>query len=284
MANTPRQLSVYGYTDYRQYLKDFYAFRKESERGYSFRQFSKDGDFTSPNILKLVMDGERNLTSDSLEKFIKALRLEGAMAAYFRALVRMNQATTSEEQQQHYQELKRLVPHAKKRDLDPDTVEYLSHWLYPVLREMCQIPGFVEDPYWISRRLNGRVSIKEVTHAMRFLIEKGFIKKEASGAYTALDNMVLSSDEVRSLAIRSYHKSMLEQAKDCLEDLDMTEREFGALTFLIPEDKFPELKFKLKEFRRSLHLWALQSCETETQNCVVQVNMQMFPQTKRTLP
>lgn len=277
----PRQLSAFGYTDYRQYLKDFYAFRKESERGYSFRQFSKDAGFTSPNMLKLVMDGERNLTRDSLEKFVKGLRLEGAMADYFRALVRMNQAQTSEEKSLHYNELKRLTPNAKKRDLAADTVEYLSHWLYPVLREMCQIASFQDDPYWIARRLNGRATVKEISAALRFLLDKGFITRTPEGRFIAEDNMVLTSDEVRSLAIRSYHKAMLDQAKDYLDDLDTAEREYGALTFLLPSEKVPELKFKMKEFRRALHLWALEACETTPDECVVQVNMQMYPQTKR---
>lgn len=281
MAHRPKQLSAYGYTDYRRYLSDFYAFRKESERGYSFRQFSKDAGFTSPNMLKLVMDGKRNLTQESLEKFVKGLRLEGAMADYFRALVRMNQADTSEEKAIHYHELKRLAPNAKKRDLEADTVEYLSHWLYPVLREMCQVEAFQDDPYWIARRLNGRASVKEISQALRFLMEKGFVSRTSDGRFVAEDNMVLTSDEVRSLAIRAYHKAMLDQAKDYLDDLDTSEREYGALTFLLPSEKLPELKFKLKEFRRALHLWALQACEEEANECVVQVNMQMYPQTKR---
>jgi len=42
-------LSVYGYTDYRAYLRNFYDMRKESERGYSYRAFSKAAGFSSPN-------------------------------------------------------------------------------------------------------------------------------------------------------------------------------------------------------------------------------------------
>ncbi len=275
------QLSVFGYTDYRQYLRDFYQFKKDSYRGYSFRQFSKDAGFTSPNILKLVTDGERNLTATSLEQFVKGLRLEGAMAEYFRALVLMNQADNDADKAKHYAELKRLAPSAKKRDLDADSVAYLSHWLFPVLREMSQIDGFVDDPYWIARRLTGRANVKQITHAMKFLIEKGFIERKDDGRYASRDNMVLSSDEVRSLAIRQYHRTMLEQAGECLEDIPMEEREFGALTFMVPAHKLEELKFKMKEFRRSIHLWAMQAAEEKAADAVVQVNMQMYPQTKR---
>ena len=279
--DSTKVLSIFGHTDYRAYLKAYYQFRKDGQRGYSFRMFSKMGGFASPNILKLVIDGERNLSPESVEKFIQALSLAGAMADYFRALVRMNQAKTDAEKTRNYEELIRLIPHAKRRDLNPDTVEYLSHWLYPVLREMVLIAGFEDDPYWIARRLTGRATVKEITQAMQFLVAKGFITKCDDGTYSAKDNMVLSSDEVRSLAICRYHRGMLEQAKESLEDLPMEEREFGALTFLLPQQNVDELKYKIKQFRKDLHTWAMQAGSDAASDSVVQVNFQMYPQTKR---
>ena len=42
-------------------------------------------------MLKLIMEGERNLTEESIEKFVKGLRLKKTEAEYFRILVRFNQ-------------------------------------------------------------------------------------------------------------------------------------------------------------------------------------------------
>lgn len=98
--------------------------------------------------------------------------------------------------------------------------------------------------------------------------------------------MVLSSDEVRSLAIRNYHRQMLELAKQSLESLPMEQREFGALTLNLPESALPELKFKLKEIRKELHEWGLQVAQIQAQQgnlneSVTQINFQMFPLTRR---
>jgi uncharacterized protein (TIGR02147 family) len=279
---TPREktLSVFGSTDFRAYLQDFYACRKDGTRGYSFRAFSKAAGFTSPNILKLVIDGERNISPEATQKFIKALGLKGQMAEYFATLVRMNQAKSDADKEYYFAILQKLTPQAKRRDLSAESLKYLSHWLYPVIREMVSLKDFRDDPYWIARRVIGTSSTTEIGQALQFLLKEGFIEK-TDGKCTPADNMVLSSDEVRSLAIRNYHRAMLDQAKESLENLPVEEREFGALTFVLPEAALAELKYKMKNFRRELHTWAMQIAEEQGGEIVVQVNSQMYPHTRK---
>ncbi len=276
-------LGIYGYTNYRQYLNDFYQQKKSGKRGYSFRQFSQSAGFRSPNILKLVIEGQRNLTPQSIEKFLEALQLGGNQAMYFKALVMMNQAATDEERAHYYGELQRLMPHAKRHELDADAVEYLSHWIYPVLRELVQHPDFRDDPYWIQRRLTGRIELKDITRALNFLKKHHLISKDEKGHYQVKDDMVISSDEVKSLAVRSYHRCALEQSLAALADLPLEQREFGALIFQLPETALLELKQKLKSFRQELHEWALAQQKQAPENTVIQLNLQMFPQTKKAL-
>lgn len=274
-------LSIFGYTDYRKYLGDYYNFRKKGARGYSYRSFSKAAGFSSPNFLKLVVEGERNLGSDAVEKFIKALHLTRSMAEYFRVLVRLNQSQEDVEKLELFNQLVRLTPQAKRRDLQSESLQYLSHWIYPVLREMIQMPDFSDDPHWIARRLHADVSVQDIAQALRFLVAEGFIEKRSDGTYAAQDNLVLSSDEVRSLAVRNYHRQMLAQAFEALENLPLNEREFGALTLVIPEAAMAELKERIKTFRRDLHLWAVQATAEQTGDQVVQINLQMYPHTKK---
>jgi len=277
MMQTP---SIYGYTNYRLYLADYYQFRKESKRGYSFRQFSQAAGFSAPNVLKLVMDGQRNISGPSLDKFIQALGLTAGPAEYFRCLVQMNQAEGDAERSALYEKLRKLTPSSRRYELESDAVEYLSHWIYPVLREMALLDGFRDDPYWIQRRLNGRIDLKEIVAALNFLKKKGFIQKRADGHFEVKDDIVITSDEVKSLAIRTFHRRVLEQAMEALEDLSVDQREFGALIFQLPEQCLPELKQKLKSFRKELHQWALEQNQPEQDKAVVQLNLQMFPQTK----
>jgi uncharacterized protein (TIGR02147 family) len=273
------KLSIFGYTNYRTYLNDHYL-QKKSGRGFSFRAFSKAAGFSSPNFLKLVIDGKRNISLVAINKIVTALKLQGTSAQYFRILVQMNQAATDAEKQVFFDQLKTLTPHAHKRQLNIEAVEYLSHWIYPALREMVTLPDFSEDPHWIARRFTCPVATNEITSALNFLIKNDFLTRNAEGKLIAKDNIVISSDEVRSLAIRNYHRQMLQQSEKVLELLPLEEREFGALTVTLPEDVLGELKQKLKNFRSEIHTWALSMASEKTADSVIQLNIQMYPHSR----
>ena len=228
------------------------------------------------------MDGGRNLSPESVEKVILALDVTTKEADYFRTLVKFNQETKNELKAIYIDELKKLTPYEKRRMLDSESVEYLSHWIYPVLREMAVLGGFKDDAYWVSRRLTGRASVKEIRSALSFLQQHGFIVKE-DGKYTCPDRVVLSSDEMKSFAVRQYHRVILDQAQEALDDLEVSDREFGALIFALPEESIAELKGKLKEFRKEIHEWAMNQSETQEDKDeqVVQFNFQMFPQSRK---
>ena len=74
MADTDR-IDVFDYLDYRAFLRDFYADMKRTGRGFAFRSFSRRARLVSPNHLKRVMDGDRNLTHEMAERFAVACGL-----------------------------------------------------------------------------------------------------------------------------------------------------------------------------------------------------------------
>ena len=285
-SNSPRAASaqgpsIFGYSDYRLWLADYYTFRKALGRGFSFRAFSKAAGFQSPNVLKLVIDGQRNIGNDALDQFCQGLGLTGESRDYFKTLVALNQSSHDEEKQELLRKLNSLLPHSRRRDLSEAELKYLSHWLYPVLRELVSLVEFREDPYWISRRLNGKTTSGEVSSALAFLQENGFLKRDDTGRLQSCDALVITSDEVKSLAIRNYHRQMMDQAKETLETLPITMREFGALTMILPQDAVDELKERMKVFRRDLHTWAMEKSTAAQPDTIVQVNLQMYPHTKK---
>ncbi len=279
-------LSVFDFQNYREFLKAFYSEKKMSKRGFSYRNFARLCQFASPNFMKLVIEGKRNLSHEASEQIAEGLKLHKDESRFFIALVKFNQASTDEEKQKYYDELKDILPKQKRRILSEDSMIYLSHWLYPVLREMIEQKQFKEDPYWISRRLYGDVKPMQISQALNFLKESGFIFKNEKGKWACKDNFVISSDEIKSLGIRNYHRQMLELAKEMLEKVEMSKREYGALTLSLADEDLAEFKDKLKNFRQSIHEWAVNKLKNknpspEKDNLVVQLNFQMFPHLKK---
>lgn len=89
--------AIGAYTDYRHYLRDFYEYKRQLSRKdlrpYSYATFAAGADIKSPNYLKLIIDGQRNLSREMAVKFSKALALSKEELEEFLALVDFTQAT-----------------------------------------------------------------------------------------------------------------------------------------------------------------------------------------------
>ena len=84
------------YMDYRLFLADFYhakkALTRTAIRPYSYALFSAAADIKSPNYLKMIIEGKRNLSLDMVSKFAKACSFNKAQTDEFRLLVVFNQS------------------------------------------------------------------------------------------------------------------------------------------------------------------------------------------------
>src|SRR4051812_14857121 len=93
------------YSNYRQFLIDFFEFKKSQVPKYSLRSFAEAANFPSHSHVKYIMEGRRNLTKKTLYKIVQALELSGAQADFFEKLVFFNQAKTLEEKNFYYEKL-----------------------------------------------------------------------------------------------------------------------------------------------------------------------------------
>src|SRR5690606_36868144 len=155
MGPVPRapELDVFQYLDYRALLRDWYQAHNSDGRSFSFRAFARRAGLKSPNYLKLVMDGERNLTPQTAERFAKGLGLEGDGASYFIDLVAFNQAATLTERNKQYARLTSFRGYRKAHKIDLAHAAYHSASYMPAIREMAASPSARGEPDWIAERL-----------------------------------------------------------------------------------------------------------------------------------
>lgn len=106
--------SIYRYKDYRELLSDAYLEGKRESLGYTYASFALKAGVKSPNYLKLVIDGKRNLTPANIQAFAKALRLAGDEVDVFEAMVLENQSETPAERSYYRRRLARFKAHASQ--------------------------------------------------------------------------------------------------------------------------------------------------------------------------
>ncbi|MCK6598597.1 MAG: TIGR02147 family protein, partial [Bdellovibrionaceae bacterium] len=86
------QPNLSDYLDYRLFLQEFYLYKKfvtkNDLRPYSYQLFSAAANIKSPNYLKMIIEGQRNLSDDMIGKFAKALGLNKDQTEEFSYLVK----------------------------------------------------------------------------------------------------------------------------------------------------------------------------------------------------
>lgn len=266
--------SIYDYSDYRVYLRDFYLALKSRRAGYSYRAFSRAAGFTSPNFLKLVIDGARNLTADSLERFATALELSRAERDYFRELVRFNQADTPEEKQAHAERLAKSRPARRVHPLREAQLLYYTHWYYVAIRELAARADFSSDPAWVAEQLNPRVTAAQAARALSDLEKLGLLVRDDQGRLAQTTTIVATDDEVASEMVGSFHREMLRLASESIERFRGKDREVSSVTVGLSPSSAHQIKEAIQRFRGEL----LQIAAADTSpSRVFQLNFQLFP-------
>jgi len=134
------------YTDYRAYLRAMIAWLKVNKRGFSYRSFAARAGFSSPSFLKLVSDGLRNLSAESVERVATGLGLDRRESEAFEALVELGQAGSDARRNKAYGRLAKLAQRDPVKRLVSNQFEACSTWYTFVLRELATMPGFTDDP------------------------------------------------------------------------------------------------------------------------------------------
>lgn len=264
---------IFSFLDYRAYLAAYYAARK-ARGGFSYRAFSKRASLGSPNYLKLVIDGDRNLSREMAGRFARACRLDDAQARFFEALVAFNQASTIEDRNACYARLRRQRRFREAHALQAPQDLYHSCWYLPAIRELAMAEDFRPDPEWIARRLSPPIRVSEARTALSTLLELGMLERLEDGRLVQREATVSTGPEVLSLHLSNYHRAMMEHAKGSIERHDAGQRDISSLTLCLGPAGIGEVKRAIQRFRREL----LELAELEpTPRQVVQINFQLFP-------
>lgn len=267
---------IFEYMNYREFLRDFYTEKKRKTPYFSYRLFSEKAGFKAPNLLKLVMDGKRNLTKESVFKFSKALKLKRSEDEYFENLVFFNQSKTLEEKNAYLQRLMKYRRREDVRTIESAEFEYYSAWYHPVVRELATAIDFKNDYRRLGSMVVPSISASEARKSVELLLKLGFVKHNDKGVLVVSEPVLTTKPPVTSVAVANFHRHMLQLASESIERFGPEERNVTGLTLRISEETRKAMVEKLRQVRQELLDMAVAD---EHADRVVQINMQVFPLT-----
>src|SRR5262249_40934403 len=148
---------------------------------FSYRAFSQRAGIRSSNYLKLVIDGQRNLSAAMAARFARGCSLSGDRAEFFCELVGYCQATSVQERNRGYQRLYRFRPSRAVHQLAKEQTESHSQWYLPAIRELVRRSDFSDDPHWVAEQLQPKITPAQAQKAIATLLKLGLLRRTKAG-------------------------------------------------------------------------------------------------------
>ena len=270
---------VLKYTNYHQYIADYYA-EKKAKSAFTWQTFTRAAGFSSPVFLKYVSEGRSNLGEETARQVANAMGLVGYEQDYFVEMVKFGHAKTDEEKKSIFNRMLAIADIHKVRVVEGESFRFFEDWKNPVLRELAPaMPG--AKPLAMAHACRPEVSAAEVSETLNFLVKANLLQKDKDGNYIQTDKIVTSGPmNFAPLALRGLQRQMGEIALGAIENVPQDERHFSGLTLGITREAYKKIVQEIADFQK--RVIAIATSESATDE-VYRLNVQLFPMTKKSV-
>lgn len=241
-------ISPLGYLDYRAWLRDLYEERRRTDAFFSYR-FMAGKVGTSHSFLIRVLQGQKHLAEETVDRFVTFLLLDDRQGEYFRTLVRFGR-TTSETERRACLERLLMLQGMRMTPLDLEAVDYFTGWVPAALRSLAPLhPKATANV--LAEQLVPTPTAEVVEETLQRLVAMGLIRQE-NGRWTVTDYFVEPGKGIGKLAIRNHQREILRLASEALERHAPDDRYIASATFSIDPEDLEEARARMKSLRDSL--------------------------------
>ncbi len=266
-------IAVFDYTNYRDFLRDYYRIRKETT-GYTHRDFARETGMNSTAWLLHLMRGTKNLTVESANQIAKGIGLSKTEREYFENMVAFTQARTATSKDIHFQRMLAQKRRLKIARLTEEQYDYYTKWYHPAIRSLVSKIPWGEDYTYLAENLIPPIPAKDAKASVQMLLKLGLISKQEDGSWSQTAPIVSTGDEVASLHVANYHREVSRLAEDVYDRFPKEERDISAMTIGIQAKDAERIKLRIQEFRKEILEIARLSDDADR---VMQLNIQFFP-------
>lgn len=277
------------FVDYRKYLAADYEYQQsitqDRLRPYSYSDFSAAANIKSPNYLKLIIEGKRNLSREMCQKFSRALKLSRSQSKEFELLVLYCQ---EKDPMQRNRCLKQLSDYRSQKLMDAGLIDastwnQVADWLVWVLYAMVDQEGVDFRPAKLIPLLGGQVNEAQVEQALSRLIAAGDIEVNRETGEARKVAQAMGPKDIPPELVRKVQSELIYLGLESLHRHGPQDREVSGFTASMTAKEFEWTRFELRKLRKQLQKQIAINREQSPGERVYQVNIQLFPLSEKSV-
>jgi uncharacterized protein (TIGR02147 family) len=273
-------VNIFGYIDYRQFLRDAYAERRAENSKFSYRFIAGKVGFASPGFFANVLSGKKDISLKLVLKFAELFHLGRKEREYFENLVLFNKATGASEKKEYLERLLAMRG-PRVKSVEAHQWEYFEKWHHTAVRELIALRPFRGDFRALAGMVNPPITVQEAKKSIELLERLGLIRKGMDGVYQRTDAAITAGDAISKALLSNYQVQAMDLAKYAMDNLPSETRNFSTLTLSVSKSTYDAMLEELRGFRRKLLEMAQNSDDVDR---VYQMNFHVFPITSLPAP
>lgn len=239
---------VFNYLEPRTFLQDVLGYKCFKNPSFSARAWARQMGLKTHSMLVYLLNGQRRVLLKHTEFLFRAMDLAENEAAYFSNLVQFHNCKTLTEQKFYESQLKALHPNNELAFVELEQFKLVSDWYHMAILEMTSLADFKNDPHWISRRLENKVTSYQVKEAVNRLVNEGLLRIDGEKLVKTHARLMTSKSRT-SESIREHHKQVLQLALDATDKQDLTQRYYNSCAMTVDSSKLKEAVDLIVKFR-----------------------------------
>ena len=278
MAEKQEHRKIFAYLDYREFLRDYYQSKKAANPAFSLRAFSDKIGFKAKDFISRVMQGDKNLSTQSIQKIVTGLKFGKREASFFEDLVWFNQAETMDEKNSWFQKMQNELKIVRFTEGQHQLAFYqyqvYSHWRHLVVRSLIGMYGFHGDFTSLAKSVHPTITIEEAKESVELLEKCNLVKKNEDGSYELVNKDITTGDRTSKIALRGFHQHCLALGAESIDRDPPTMRNISGLTLGISQAGYEKIVERMSAFRKEI---AQIANEDKDADKVYQMQLLLFP-------
>lgn len=244
--------SIFEYSNYRTYLRDYYQQRKIWDPGFTHTYICfRLGQKNSRTLFNNIVSGRKDLTTVFIDRFIELLELNEDEIDFFRSLVLYNQSTDVNEKEFYFENLLRKAS-TPQRQLSEEEYTYYTEWHHSAVRALLEIYEFNGDYKALGKKLVPNITAEEAKESVKLLKELKLIQKDDNGTLRPSDRAISTSKEIQSRLIHKYHLKALDQCKMAIMSENKDAYKISTHTLSVSENGFQKILKRSSEYNNEI--------------------------------
>lgn len=251
MDGTTRMMPlVFDYLDLSSYLQDYYEFRKQTSKDFSYDSWCSELEFNkNRSFLRLIALGKKKASPLFISAFCKKAFSSPQEEEYFRCLVNYSQAPNQRDRQAFGLRLTQILRVQMKSQVIENYENFVSSPFLPRLFTLLTFQDLHPVSKTFAKLLN--CSDQQAREGLIILRDLGLAKEDAkTGLWKSTCERFKVSDQQGSQQLMSFHEQSMQDAVKAFH-LPKQLRKYKALLLALSDSELDEFYEALDTFATS---------------------------------